>query len=947
MEACWPAVSVAPNKAGVGINRHCLRGDWHGWGPSGAGPIAAGVDTHPARTRTFFGVGGFECLLRWRSIAYRGFGIAAMIVAVEVDRCHSDRCERDVVREEANRKAVMMRGRSKAMCPFVVFGLLSAGAVHAQPKAHFDCGRDVVRNDIVVQLGAPPNRMVGPRPAAGLTIQLNAGPGLAANPQALATFQAAAAVWESRFSDPVTVVIDADLAALGAGILGSTGSRSFVTTYTSIRNAMVGDAAADEAIVSQLPSLAAFNVILPTGFTFQTDLLASKANFRALGFDMSFDDPNADASITFSTGFLPDFDFDPSDGITPGKFDFEAIVVHELGHALGFISTVDTVDFFLDSGQTAAVTMRTLDMFRLRPGDAAIDFTGSSRIGSPGNLESNQQFFDGSVELGLSTGSALGDGRQASHWKDNGLTGVLVGVMDPTIARGVVVPVTGNDVRAFGLIGWDTTCTVDADCDDGLFCNGAETCLTGSCVPGTSPCDPNAACTDVAGGFTCSCNAGYTGDGVTCTDVDECATGADNCNADATCTNTAGSFTCACNAGYTGDGVTCTDVDECATGADNCNVNATCTNTVGSFTCACNAGYTGDGVTCSDVDECATGADNCNVNATCTNTVGSFTCACNAGYTGDGVTCTDVDECATGADNCNVNATCTNTVGSFTCACNAGYTGDGVTCTDIDECATGADNCNANATCTNTAGSFTCSCNAGYTGDGVTCTDIDECATGTDNCNANATCTNTAGSFTCSCNAGYTGDGVTCTDIDECATGADNCNANATCTNTAGSFTCACNPGYIGDGVTCTPDCGDGQILGGEECDDGNTGDGDGCSSSCIVEAGFTCTGQPSVCVMACVDDRDCARQDVCHAGTCPAGTCVQVVNLYGDIDRNGSINLFDLFCVLEGFTGDFTNCTFDDVDIEPCVPNGTLNLLDLFAILDSFSGADPCCSAP
>ena len=41
-------------------------------------------------------------------------------------------------------------------------------------------------------------------------------------------------------------------------------------------------------------------------------------------------------------------------------------------------------------------------------------------------------------------------------------------------------------------------------------------------------------------------------------DNDECSTATDNCNADATCTNTPGSFTCACNGGYSGDGVTCT-----------------------------------------------------------------------------------------------------------------------------------------------------------------------------------------------------------------------------------------------------------------------------------------------------------------------------------------------------------------------------------------------------
>ena len=40
-------------------------------------------------------------------------------------------------------------------------------------------------------------------------------------------------------------------------------------------------------------------------------------------------------------------------------------------------------------------------------------------------------------------------------------------------------------------------------------------------------------------------------------DRDECATNNDNCDANATCDNTAGSFTCTCNSGYSGNGVSC------------------------------------------------------------------------------------------------------------------------------------------------------------------------------------------------------------------------------------------------------------------------------------------------------------------------------------------------------------------------------------------------------
>ena len=39
--------------------------------------------------------------------------------------------------------------------------------------------------------------------------------------------------------------------------------------------------------------------------------------------------------------------------------------------------------------------------------------------------------------------------------------------------------------------------------------------------------------------------------------ADECSLGTDNCSDDATCSDTARSFECSCNDGYSGDGVTC------------------------------------------------------------------------------------------------------------------------------------------------------------------------------------------------------------------------------------------------------------------------------------------------------------------------------------------------------------------------------------------------------
>lgn len=52
----------------------------------------------------------------------------------------------------------------------------------------------------------------------------------------------------------------------------------------------------------------------------------------------------------------------------------------------------------------------------------------------------------------------------------------------------------------------------------------------------------------------------------------------------------------------------------------------------------------------------------------------------------------------------------------------------------------------------------------------------------------------------------------------------------------------------------CTLLCGDGGLRGGEACDDFNLKERDGCSISCFVEEGWTCSGTHSVCKTTCGD---------------------------------------------------------------------------------------------
>ena len=148
-------------------------------------------------------------------------------------------------------------------------------------------------------------------------------------------------------------------------------------------------------------------------------------------------------------------------------------------------------------------------------------------------------------------------------------------------------------------------CNVDPDCEDGLFCNGAETCVAGACQAGSNPC-PGQSCdedldtcgpcqvdADCDDGLFCNgdetCDAGTCQDGSAPNCADAFACTADSCNGtsdscehvtnDALCDNGLfcdGSETCSavlgCQAGVSvdcADGVACT-ADSCNETSDSC-----------------------------------------------------------------------------------------------------------------------------------------------------------------------------------------------------------------------------------------------------------------------------------------------------------------------------------------------------------------------------------------
>jgi cysteine-rich repeat protein len=84
---------------------------------------------------------------------------------------------------------------------------------------------------------------------------------------------------------------------------------------------------------------------------------------------------------------------------------------------------------------------------------------------------------------------------------------------------------------------------------------------------------------------------------------------------------------------------------------------------------------------------------------------------------------------------------------------------------------------------------------------------------------------------------------------------------------------------FMGALIGACPICdNDGLVDDGEQCDDGNLDNGDGCSSACLVEPCYTCSGEPSSCsalpdASACDDGLFCNGTDQCVSALCTVHT--------------------------------------------------------------------------
>jgi hypothetical protein len=314
--------------------------------------------------------------------------------------------------------------------------------------------------------------IAGPTPLlrAQLSFTFNHEPAM--DLRALAGFETAAQRWSQIIADPINVTLDINFLPMPDDILGSTQSTNWVVNYSDFRAALAADRKSQED-VSAVAALQSSNTLrmlinrtsddpsgpgsdLPYvdnngGFNNQSIYL-TQANARALGlYERS--GGGSDAAISFTSRF--NFDFDPTDGIDADAIDFVGIATHEIGHALGFLSGVDTLDYNSPPGpgpypDDAFAFVMPLDLFRYSSESRTterglIDWCADTRIKyfSIDGGDSALAFF--------SSGANFGDGWQASHWTDD----LGQGIMDPTAAYGERLGMTRNDALALDVIGYD------------------------------------------------------------------------------------------------------------------------------------------------------------------------------------------------------------------------------------------------------------------------------------------------------------------------------------------------------------------------------------------------------------------------------------------------------------------------------------------------------------
>lgn len=328
--------------------------------------------------------------------------------------------------------------------------------------------------------------------SAGVVINLNDIGGVTGTP-AEQGFKIAAKYWESVLTNDAVINFNVGFNHLPPNVLGGTNSNLATSVqigdYYGALAANGNKSALDNQALANLAALDAsgsvtvkvpsyFNGatfegvassgtrVAPTNTAISTTMALSTANLKAL---VGGGQNVVDAKIEFSSDFA--FDFNPTDGIAAGKSDFIGVAIHEMGHALGFLSGADDFDYSVGGGFKTDDFWwgYALDMFR---------YSQQGQLDWSFGTESYFSLDGGATAYGgghFSTGENNGDGWQASHWKaptSAPFCSGLEGVMNPYLCSGTEAIVTSLDLAALDAIGWNVA--IDVQQNPGYAINTAQ-----------------------------------------------------------------------------------------------------------------------------------------------------------------------------------------------------------------------------------------------------------------------------------------------------------------------------------------------------------------------------------------------------------------------------------------------------------------------------------------
>ncbi|BAY62412.1 hypothetical protein NIES22_24860 [Calothrix brevissima NIES-22] len=299
--------------------------------------------------------------------------------------------------------------------------------------------------------------------------------------------ETAALYWQDILRDDATINIHLDVASsskLPQGVLGGA-IPAFLNnaSYSSFRTALTNDrrSSNDFTAVANLPGVSNYNYLefVANGTysnnthwalgvanstlnfnhaVIKSDITLTTANAKALGL-INKHATSLDGTIVLNnlanTNYL--WENLRTSTVSANEFDLTTVLIHEMGHILGFVSGVDAVND-TNSNQTSSNLGKyatPLNLFS-RDGffntDGRLIYGGSSIFtidGGKTNLGYWSTGADTDLALGYNQG---GDGWQASHFKST----YTDAIMNPALSAGMRRNVTSREITFLDAIGWDT-----------------------------------------------------------------------------------------------------------------------------------------------------------------------------------------------------------------------------------------------------------------------------------------------------------------------------------------------------------------------------------------------------------------------------------------------------------------------------------------------------------